>query len=219
MLFSRDVQIELISQGVPSPGGVKQRWDGKNKSSYTYAWLSRAYLALVTRRLSCLIQGAVGGGGLINRRPVRPTWQCENISRSQIFLPLWVRDFVTADGRRSCGSSSQHTFFLAQATNYGLRRLRCLAVFLVKSCDACCIASRAGLLAIAGFLLFYPQFSSDRVNSKSVVWGSWRAIASLKLFRSNALTPPPIKSWHQAPLTLSDKQEIIIYPATGHIDR
>jgi len=44
VLFS-DVQIALISQGVTQPGGVKQRWDGKNKSSYTYGcrvltWLS-----------------------------------------------------------------------------------------------------------------------------------------------------------------------------------
>jgi len=41
--------MELISQGVAQLGGVKQRWDGKNKSSYTR--LSRAYLAWA--RLSC----------------------------------------------------------------------------------------------------------------------------------------------------------------------
>jgi len=34
MYFSlSDVYIALISQGVPRLGGVKQRWDGKNKSS------------------------------------------------------------------------------------------------------------------------------------------------------------------------------------------
>jgi len=26
----------LISQGVPQLGDIKQRWDGKNKSSYTH---------------------------------------------------------------------------------------------------------------------------------------------------------------------------------------
>jgi len=35
VLFS-DVQIALISQGVPQLGGVKQRWGGKNKSSYIH---------------------------------------------------------------------------------------------------------------------------------------------------------------------------------------
>jgi len=34
-LFS-DVQIPLISQVVPQLGGVKQRWGGKNKSTYTH---------------------------------------------------------------------------------------------------------------------------------------------------------------------------------------
>jgi len=33
-LFS-DVQIALITQVVPQLRGVKQRWGGKNKSSYT----------------------------------------------------------------------------------------------------------------------------------------------------------------------------------------
>jgi len=32
----RDVKIALISQVVPQLRGVKQRWDGKNKSSYTH---------------------------------------------------------------------------------------------------------------------------------------------------------------------------------------
>jgi len=35
VLFSH-VQIAFISQGVLQLGGVKQRWDGKNKSSYTH---------------------------------------------------------------------------------------------------------------------------------------------------------------------------------------
>jgi len=35
VLFS-DVKIVLISQGVPLLGGIKQRWYGKNKSSYTH---------------------------------------------------------------------------------------------------------------------------------------------------------------------------------------
>jgi len=35
VLFS-DVPIALISQVVPQLGGVKQRWGGKNKSSYTH---------------------------------------------------------------------------------------------------------------------------------------------------------------------------------------
>ena len=35
VLFS-DAQIALISQGVPQLGGVKQRWDGKNKSSWSH---------------------------------------------------------------------------------------------------------------------------------------------------------------------------------------
>jgi len=43
-VFFSNVQIALISQVVPQLGGVKQRWGGKNKSSYTR--LSRAYLAL-----------------------------------------------------------------------------------------------------------------------------------------------------------------------------
>jgi len=38
VLFS-DVQIALISQVVPQLGGVKQRWSGKNKSSYTHGFL------------------------------------------------------------------------------------------------------------------------------------------------------------------------------------
>jgi len=33
VLFS---DVALISQGVPQLGGVKQRWYGKNKSSYTH---------------------------------------------------------------------------------------------------------------------------------------------------------------------------------------
>jgi len=36
VLFS-DVQIAFISQVVSQLGGVKQRWDGKNKSSYTHS--------------------------------------------------------------------------------------------------------------------------------------------------------------------------------------
>jgi len=32
----RDVKTALISQSVPQVGGVKQRWDGKNKSSYIH---------------------------------------------------------------------------------------------------------------------------------------------------------------------------------------
>jgi len=35
VLFS-DVQIALISQGVPQLGGVKQRWYGIYKSSYPH---------------------------------------------------------------------------------------------------------------------------------------------------------------------------------------
>jgi len=35
MYFSA-MYIALISQGVPQLGGVKQRWDDKNKSSYTH---------------------------------------------------------------------------------------------------------------------------------------------------------------------------------------
>jgi len=34
-VFFSDVYTALISQGVPQLGGVKQRWDGKNKYSYT----------------------------------------------------------------------------------------------------------------------------------------------------------------------------------------
>jgi len=34
-LFSH-LQLALISQVVPQLWGVKQRWDGKNKSSYTH---------------------------------------------------------------------------------------------------------------------------------------------------------------------------------------
>jgi len=51
LLFS-DVQISLILQDIPQLGGVKQRWDGKNKSSYTHGCRAlTAYLALA--RLSC----------------------------------------------------------------------------------------------------------------------------------------------------------------------
>jgi len=35
VLFN-DLSIALISPGVPQPGGVKQRWDGKNKCSYKH---------------------------------------------------------------------------------------------------------------------------------------------------------------------------------------
>jgi len=49
VLFS-DVQIVLISQGVPPLGGVKQRWGGK-KHVFIHTRLSRAYLELA--RLSC----------------------------------------------------------------------------------------------------------------------------------------------------------------------
>jgi len=36
MYFSAIYIIALILQAVPQLGGVKQHWDGKNKSSYTY---------------------------------------------------------------------------------------------------------------------------------------------------------------------------------------
>jgi len=35
-VLSSDVQIAMISQVFPQLGGVKQRWGGKNKSSYTH---------------------------------------------------------------------------------------------------------------------------------------------------------------------------------------
>jgi len=35
VLFSDIGYTVLISQGIPQLGDVKQRWDGKNKSSYT----------------------------------------------------------------------------------------------------------------------------------------------------------------------------------------
>jgi len=41
VLFT-DVYTALISQGVPRLGGVKQRWNGKNKSSYTHGCRRRA---------------------------------------------------------------------------------------------------------------------------------------------------------------------------------
>jgi len=49
VLFS-DVYIALTSQGVPQLGGVKQRWDDKNKSSYTHGCR-----ALALARLSCYL--------------------------------------------------------------------------------------------------------------------------------------------------------------------
>jgi len=42
ILFS-DIQIALISQGVPWLGGIKQRWGGKNKSSYTHGCRALAW--------------------------------------------------------------------------------------------------------------------------------------------------------------------------------
>jgi len=36
MYFSAMYRLRLTSQGVTQLEGVKQRWDGKNKSSYTH---------------------------------------------------------------------------------------------------------------------------------------------------------------------------------------
>jgi len=51
MYFSAMYRLRWYRKAFPQLGGVKQRWDGKNKSSYTHG--CRAYLALA--RLSCII--------------------------------------------------------------------------------------------------------------------------------------------------------------------